>query len=729
MTVADSQNLQRIAQDLVVEYRPSTGSPPDYSGDWLPIFGAAVERIVIERDSRPSSLLFWFPDRRWNAPGDPKFADQVRVISTEQDPAARSIMFCGFVTNDRVSFSGGNDTRSGHEQLGFAALDFRWLLDVTSPIMGQYARTIDNYTTFPTTPVKGEVTWLNGRRAIFNPDGVPNKDLAELEFVDSVGTVLYECPIFCNPSRDSLKADAWSARDMIRYLLSELNNKALDYFDFTDPADLLGLDHTDFDKVLNNVVVDTLNVAEAIEYICRQIGWGYRQDNFNDGTVTLVFYELGRAGAYVRSDSDPAIIQQLYAPAVDDNLAAAVAAGEKLLWSADIARDISGVVNKPWGYGAPEQLEFTAELVPAWLDSDLDPDTSGTDFENLFIIDADLQTVTSPDSHSFYRNYHVRGSAFKTIVGRKWALNETGSYTDVMIIGDAEYPYDRGPMFDFVDVIDDKFARHPAKPGEVGLRRFGPFNRRLLACLTPDNTGLNNAGIVVEFSFDGGATWQKIPCAIESLEDEAGILITEPNLSEMFDKAESKIGSGSLESVALNYWTSLCRDILDSNSFKDGEWNTRVRVTASVQMDKRLIRDSQPSIDSGSPFLQARCYDYSDNYYLRHRCSSSIFASDTPSPNLDQSGTLDSHIDKIRSANEDFSIAGRFVLERLWLGDGMGWPQFMIGDVIKAIFGRDADLSASWNESKRYPEIVRIEYLPQKQQTVLFTRDLRFSAS
>ncbi len=537
MTIRDASSLQRTAQFLAVDFKPPSGSPPVYSGPWLPIWLASVDSIVIDRDSRPSSVSFWFPAERWNSPYVPGFCSLIRVRTVETDPAERSVLFVGFITSDHASFSGGDDNRPGHEQIGFTALDFRWLLDTLSPVMGQYARSIDD---IDDTDAEYSATWFNGRRAVFNPEGVGNMDLTELKIGDLIGagpfhTLRYSCPIFCNPSKDETKASAWTCRDMIRYLLAEINNKALSYFDIDDPADLTGLDHDDFDKVLNHVVIDTLNVAESLEHICRQIGWGFRQDNFNDDTVTLAFYKIGGAEGYVRSETFPTIIQRLYAPTVDDDLVAAVSYGEKLLWTADIDRDLSQIVNQPFGYGAPEQFEFTAELVPAWLDSDFDPDDSGTGFEFLCKIDADLQEMTSPDSLRFYRLYHARGASFKPTVLRKWALNETGTYTGGS--------YDRGPMFDFADdAIDPDFAFLPlpagAPPSEPEKRSFGPFNRRLLECLTPDNTGLNTAGIVVEFSFDAGLTWQRIPCAIESLESEAGILITDPNLSEMFDKSE-----------------------------------------------------------------------------------------------------------------------------------------------------------------------------------------------
>ena len=74
------------------------------------------------------------------------------------------------------------------------------------------------------------------------------------------------------------------------------------------------------------------------------------------------------------------------------------------------------------------------------------------------------------------------------------------------------------------------------------------------------------------------------------------------------------------------------------------------------------------------------------------------------------------------------SISGLFTLERLWLGDGSGVPDFMIGDCIEKITGRDHYLGASFgNRGDLFPEIIKIVYMPEKQKMTLITRDLRFA--
>lgn len=718
MTVADSKSLQRTAQRLIVEARRGYGSPPSFS-NWEPVWGAKVDRIEINRDAKPSVATIWFPELRWEETFDLLWGDSVRIRTDEPDPADRTIVFSGFLTSYLSDFSGGTEQpKTSYERNAIVCQDYRWLLAVISPIIGQVARSPDDYSQYGLPgqiPLESSWTWLSGRRVIFNADGKPNSDPYILTLNDSAGNKLCEIPIFANPSMDTALAIPWTARDMMRYILSSIYNKAYQYLPIEDPNTLSGLDHSDWDKVINHVVVDGLNIIEAVQLICRHLGWGFREEYSNDGTVSLVFYKIGNATAYSRDSNNSTILHRLYAPAVGESIAPAVSQGRKLLWSMQLAEDIAAVVNNPWGLGAPHRFEFTSELVPAWLDDDLEPDTSD-DNANLFFTEADLQEITDPNSKSYYKYYHPRGSQFHRNVGRKWSLNESGLYS-------ISSTYNRGMPFDFSDVVPTEYILD-----SEGRRLYAPFNRQLLPCLTIDKDNLNSVGIKVEFSFDGGQNWQTLPSAISSLKDECGLYLDEANLAEMVDEAEGNISGGDLDGVQLNYFTSLCDDILNSRSFKNGEWRTRVRVTASVQLDRRLGRMAMPTGASGSPFLHSQVYDFSEKYGLLKRTKSSIFdGAELPAYEIDSTDYFDKHLAAVRKANEDMSISGQFTLERLWLGDGSGEPDFAIGDCIEKITGREHNLSISFGGGEVYPEIVQLIYLPDRQRMKLITRDLRFA--
>ena len=188
------------------------------------------------------------------------------------------------------------------------------------------------------------------------------------------------------------------------------------------------------------------------------------------------------------------------------------------------------------------------------------------------------------------------------------------------------------------------------------------------------------------------------------------------------------ISDGTFIDIPLNLFSSLLTDKHHERDYSAGEWKTRVRITASVQMDQRIRSQAEPTNASGSPFRHAGLYDFSDKYGIQKRTDSSSFAhSGLSAAENDPTEEFDNHLLGLRAANEDMSVSGRFTLDRLWLGDGSGSPEFYIGDCIKEITGRYQNLSASYGSEAVYPEIVQILYLPDGQYTKLITRDLRFT--
>lgn len=714
MKVADATSMARTAQHLVVEGKRGYGSPPTFQINWQPVWLAKINRIEINRDSAPSIAVVWFPNVHFDQSIGLGYGDMMRIRTDEPNPAERTVLFVGFITSVHSEIAGGSDQVRAHEHNSYVLRDHRWLMSITSPIFGQIARGPDDFTDYGTdaqAPIDGAYTFLGGRRAIFNENGKPNSAPRLLSYLNSTGATLCQIPIFADPDI----AVPWTALEMLQYIMSPLFNRAYNYIPIDDPALLAGLDHADWNRVLNHIVIDGLNVIEAVHLVCSHLGWGFRLDYGNNDTAFFVFYKVAAASSYSRNRNNTTILHQLHAPYPGESIDVPIAEGRKMLWAMTLAEDISSVVNNPWGIGAPHRFEITAELVPAWLDTDLTPDTSAGN-ENLFITEAALQEMTDPNSKNYYKYYHPRGSSFKRDVGRKWALNEAGRYSKTSA-------HDRGMPFDFATVIDDFYIKD-----SNGKRNYAAFNRQLLPCLTIDKGSLNSIGILLEFSFDGGITWQTIPSAVSSLSDECGIYIDEANLAELVDESEGKISGGTLDGIQLNLWTSLCDDLENARSFKDDFWKTRVRVTASVQLDTRLARQAKPTMASGSPFLHSRVYDFSEKYKVQQRSlSSAMDLSSLPSDDIDDTAIFDAHLDAVRQANEDLSVSGIFTLKRLWLGDGSGAVDFLIGDGIEKITGREYSLSAAVGNHAVYPEIIKVVILPESQQMQLITRDLRFA--
>jgi hypothetical protein len=698
---SDKNFMLRTAQPLVVETRRCSAAGVDSA--WTILWGVVVEQIQLNHGAAYNTATLLFANTRWDQPLAVGFGWQIR-IRTAASPFR--VVFMGFAAGYKPSFVGGS--QEPREEVAVECFDFRWFLAKTSPVFGQCARGVDDYESNGTP--KLQARYFTGRPLIFNADGKPNRD--PISYTISGSQAAYKT-FTMRLFADKNNADFWSARQMLEYLLTNFNNKYFAIFPLI-LNDCPGISHADFDRQIHSVNCEGLPLTDAVEKICKNIGWTFREQYTADGAV-WVFYKPGSAAGKTRSTNDYTILHTLHAPAVNEAIDVAIAAGSKMLYAANFAQSIDSVVNNPWGLGDVHTFEITAELVPAWLDSDLTLD-SASSYANLFKTDADLAAETNPNQYSFFSRYHARGSSFQRDIGRKWVLNELGNYTGGS--------YDRGDVFDFAAVIPAQYITDPAN----SERLYGPFSRTLKPCLTFDKDSLSSVGIRVEFSFDSGASWQLLPATIENLTAECGIRITTQNLAELVDLNKGTL-TGTLAGKEINYFTSLADDMVNSRVFKTGGWKTRCRITATIEMDNRLVQSTRPQGQSGSPFLQAAVYNFKDKYTFSKRTPSSAFiGTNLPAWETDESDKLYQHIDGIRQANEDLSINGSFTLERLWLGDGnAAQPDFMLGDCIEGLTGRTKSFAQSVAGRTVYPEVIQITYNPVQQKQLLITRDLRLA--
>jgi hypothetical protein len=687
----DETKLGRQAQYLNVEIARGYGIPP-YHGNWEPLYDAKVESITDNQNATPSELVFYLPGYGWDDDASIYFGDKIRISTVNEE-----VVFIGYVTKILQQFSGGTEGGGKYERLGIYCLDIRWLIAVSCPIYGQIGIGADDEDQAG-FPLAGEFTLFGGRRCIFNPDGIPNRHK------DGVTIDSENQACFVNPDAEATDSIFWNWEDMAKYLLGPVILDAVkDYieFDLDKIFTHSTSDWLDWIKIHKNITVEGLNPMSALQIICKQIGWGFRlsyKDRKEDATIE--FFKTGRSKTKHSLYAPPR-----YKPGGDKlTVKKAVQAGKKMLVSAQIESDISNIINSPFLLASRNRIEFTAELVPAWLDEDLTPDIADEN-ANIFISEADLETMENPAQYTFYKYYHSGSTRCKRAVGRIWSLNESGKYS-------LNTTYDRGDPFDLSTILPKEYAHD-----ENGKKNYGYFDHTLLPCLSL--VLQNSVGILVEVSFDCGSTWQVMNAAITSLDKEAGIQISEANLSEIKPKPAASIEGGDLDGIELNYWTSLCRDKLSGQNCK--QWNTRVRVTASMQLEQRMQQQIIPT-SSGSPFYQADVIDVSNNFFKQARHSSSLFSSASmPADERDDYVEFKDYIDKLKKVLEDTAISGRFLLERLWFGT------FNIGDGIEKIEGRDYSFKTSYGNQDMYPEIVQITYWPQKQKMQLITRDLRFS--
>lgn len=704
--MSDETSQSRFAQPLFVNVKQ--GIPPNYADDWSPLYDAKVESITQNINATPDQAVFWFPNKRWNEPVNLLQGDKIQI--TDEDDG---VIFEGFIVKITRQFSGGDEKGGKFERLAFICMDYRFLMAVSVPMYGQLARGYDDYDPDTGEPLDTYSDYT-GRRCIFNPIEHParpakgNCDLTEVT-IDEVNHPLFY---------DIVGGEKWTVYKMLRFILWLIEIEIGDYItiDYTLYEYLAALD--DWLQTPNHIIIEGQNAATALQLIVKQIGWAYRLD-YEFG-AHLVFFQSGKTTALTPDATHPVIQQTLFAPAPVDadsdeestGITAAVAAGKVIVQSALLDTDITGIVNTPIYFGARHRVEFTAELVPGWKDADLVPDVA-----KLFFTEAELAIEENPNQFDFYKYYHTKGSLFKRDVGRIWVLNENGRYT-----GEAG-GYDRGDIFDLTTVLPAAYAYDDGDPPK---RRFGPFSREFLPPLTCDPNTTNPADCLVELSLDGGATWHKIDVNVEGLSGQCGIIIKNPNLAEIKINNEGVITEGVLNGVELNYFTSLCDDKVNACVFKNDEWATRLRITASIQLDQRLAGRLAGDY-SGSPFNQVDIWDHSNEYHKQAIDVSSIYSgSGLPSDAGDDTTALLAYVTKLRASLQDASISGVFVLERLWL------DKFRLGDVITKIEGRDFDLRTAIGapgetQTVLCPEIVQIEILPQQQKMRLITRDLKYS--
>ncbi|MHC4398035.1 MAG: hypothetical protein ACYS1A_20520 [Planctomycetota bacterium] len=209
----DAKKLQRTAQLLVVEAKQGHGSPPNYDEKWQQLWSAKVDRVEINRDATPSVAVIWFPNLRWNQSCGLMPSDMVRIRTNERLKTERTILFEGFITRYRSFFTGGSNLSKSKEQNSITCLDYRWLLSVTSPIFGQYARGPDDYTDYGTDSQTAKAyfsTFLSGQRTIFNANYRPNRDPVLLSHIDTVTETTFDIPIFADPDM----GQSWTAGDI-----------------------------------------------------------------------------------------------------------------------------------------------------------------------------------------------------------------------------------------------------------------------------------------------------------------------------------------------------------------------------------------------------------------------------------------------------------------------------------------------------------------------------------
>ncbi len=734
------------APEWIIEVYNTTAS------EWRFIFEAVCDEVVINSGAKPSTAKIRLNGLRWDDDGGLSRLDRIRIRTP--DDYDSTLLFDGVLTAWMPNFTGAD------ENSVWFAQDLRYLFAKQNAMGGQWVFPQSSYTRAaslwasgpPPVSDKTSILFAHGRRCVFNPDD-PNSDDPDItianrspddyqniiELEDGTTEVLSELPIFGH-----LNAVKWTAEAMILYVLWNVVDScvALGYGPTADPTPgvgtlfAAGLDHTDFDGVVPNVVIESLNAAEALEYIAGRVGQKYRLDSYidADGVVQYrhVFYKANEASANIRNDSNATVLHTLYATLPGDNVGAVLDGGEIMVSAGNLLFDGSNVVNRSVFLGETKMYEITVELVPAWKDGDFDT-WAITDEQKAFYKGDELEDMpkagNDPNDKNFFNYYHTSGNDFDSHldVGRKWALNEVGTYS--------HSDYGRGQPFDF------GFG----SLGSAGIEEviFGKniayFPRKVLDSLTSDDNG-NVVKYFLEYSMDGGYNWHKLhDYKHELLNTEWGIRITEPNLSDINLEEITETGTNNVydteglrtDGLEINYFTAILRDNEKHATYKVSgttQWQTRVRLTASVQLDLRML-NTLTSTGSGMPELQIAVFDEVRRYKFRSQARSSIFENNDnySAETADDRTEMEAQQAKIDAVNKLGGLSGsfEFAVIHLGVGNGIWWrPRFMLGDCVDYLAGRGVSMAVG---NGKHASIEQIIYNPEQARMGIITADLRTS--
>ena len=259
-------------------------------------------------------------------------------------------------------------------------------------------------------------------------------------------------------------------------------------------------------------------------------------------------------------------------------------------------------------------------------------------------------------------------------VWREWVLNEAGDQLVNSLGPDGEIT---GRPYDF-----SRFAE-----GEFVNRR-----KRFLPCIAQhaDGTPAGNVrpGILVEFSTDGGGTWygaEALGCPIQVLQREAGIRFGGPSPPVLLMAAGR---------------------------------NARVRVTATLQTDRRIVKQAV-ALESPNPDFVQVVLDVSDRYHYRRIDDLSEYATEVRSgartaSEVDDEPRLADLAEELLTAWNVADCDGGITLE------GLAGHAYELGQVITRIQGREVLLHTD-TAGGRGPQIAAITYhnTPQQQRVTL----------
>jgi len=547
-----------------------------------------------------------------------------------------NILFWGTVTGKTIAWGGDESCRYVAKHVG-ASLQEHFILGAWGRAYGDFDGNGD--------PIAGQATHFDGWPPVVNPGGVGNCSVTGYHDGE---TEL--CRLF-SPA-DSPLSTSWTTRKLLAYLFAfATEDGAAD--DVTFP-DLSGLGESDLVATPRDMDLEGKSWWEAIGLALEFEGWRCRLDSGGSGTspeAGLAIWALGHGTERT----------------VQLGPAGSAATDQDNAEQGILNLDVSGTVTVPKVWGGPLIFEGTWPLVPGWKTADLD-ETARPDPD----LDPSAREHADVWNETYYTRYvdDPRAQAFASYqdVGRKWVLNEAGDYGET---------YGSPAMFDF----------SAATPSGTWGRR-----RRFLECLSWD--GLKRrAGIRVQVTYDGGATWKDLNASVQVLGEECGIRISDADLAAILQEADGPD----------TFWDAICDDKAGGTSL------CRLRITASVVDDSAIRPDPALAVPATSPLDRAVEWPYDRRSRYGHRVRlttgayASQWASDYPAADTtDDTSALSAEAGRIQDVTAMARVRGSIVLRNTAYA-------FDPGDVVTEISGREISLQqTAAGGTAVYAEVIQV---------------------
>lgn len=613
-----------------------------------------------------------------------RFNSDLRLVVAAGDSAdgGRRILFDGYPVVQQSSRRGGPRRAQNRYEISAIGVLSRWAQDSRSWVFGRRMRNglIEDGLAGSPDLFVGQSLLVSALPCVFNLDDAPNRSAEPVVVVDAAGR---SHRIFVFTYEGDPTAKRWSLLDALRYLVWFYHTSdgpiAINAF-MNSTAAAVGVDPLDrgpfipataaLDRLLadaSDLNCEATNLVEAINLVVGAAGLlagveskveegavrcSFRVFAANDGRLRSL--EMAWGGRY--ADGSPRYDTS--------QLTAGDVTRDNQLVDVDIRWRHDEVVTAPTVVGGVKRFEITVPLVPGWVPE--------IDLDNVALVDRDdaKSLAATPDIEEFlgdlvedipwYQKYHRRGSDFEAHrdVGRLWVLNEDGAFDGATYNRNA--PFDDYQPFDFSTVADDSVTKRG---------RWSRRLRPLLASLTRDDDG-SALGVVVEVSYDSGATWHPPVGAVAVDKIRAAIRFNVPNPTAMVEP------DGDF--LVTNLWYALI------------DQTFRVRATAVFESDDRLVVSHSPNPAAAATLRRNGALIYEPRQYelaSREGTTNALVAA-YPSRQIDEADdTRDAALAARRLAGEQQSGIVEVTARIPWIDDALE-----LGDRIEGIEGRDVSL-------------------------------------